>query len=279
MATKPSPRSSIRIARIYGIDVRMHWSFLALVLFVVWAEWASGLEQVGVWLLWIAAVFGSVLVHEFAHCVVARRRGAVVEDVLLLPIGGVSQMEKIPEAPDDELAIAVVGPLTSLGLGLLAAAGGLAFGAHMWPPTLFAGSWLAAPGVAELRSGGLQPGSCAADGRREDPACGSIATPRPQRGDSPRGQGGQVPGGRDDRGGSSLRLLVRPDRFVRMAGGCRRRAGCADLGARSPGRPWPIYDVAAALGAGSSYPAMTTPRPMHSDRQRGSRGRTLVVQT
>lgn len=143
MATKSSPRSSIRIARIYGIDVLMHWSFLVLVLLVVWAEWASGLRQVGLWLLWIVAVFGSVLVHEFAHCVVARRRGAVVQDVLLLPIGGVSQMEKIPEAPDDELAIAVVGPLTSLGLGILAVAGGLALGARMWPPTLFAGSWLA----------------------------------------------------------------------------------------------------------------------------------------
>ncbi|HEY5251166.1 MAG TPA: site-2 protease family protein [Acidimicrobiales bacterium] len=143
MATKNNSRSSIRIARIYGIDVRIHWTFLALVLFVVWAEWASGLGQVGIWLLWIAAVFGSVLVHEFAHCVVARRRGAVVEDILLLPIGGVSQMEKIPEAPGDELAIALVGPLTSLGLGLLAVAGGLAVGARMWPPTLFAGPWLA----------------------------------------------------------------------------------------------------------------------------------------
>jgi len=143
MATKSSSRTSIRIARIYGIDIQMHWSFMALVLFVVWAEWASGLGQVGAWLLWIVAVFGSVLVHEFAHCVVARRRGAVVKDVLLLPIGGVTQMEKMPEAPADELAIAVVGPLTSLGLGIVAVAGGLALGARMWPPTLFAGSWLA----------------------------------------------------------------------------------------------------------------------------------------
>jgi len=143
MAKKSSPKSSIRIARIYGIDVRMHWTFLVLVLFVVWAEWAGGLGQVATWLFWVAAVFGSVLVHEFAHCVVARRKGAVVEDVLLLPIGGVSQMEKIPEAPNDELAIALVGPLTSLGLGLLAASGGLALDARMWPPTLFAGSWFA----------------------------------------------------------------------------------------------------------------------------------------
>jgi Zn-dependent protease len=143
MTTKTRPRSSIRVARVYGIDVLMHWSFLALVLVVVWAYWASGPSQVGLGLLWIAAVFGSVLVHEFAHCVVGRRRGAVVQDILLLPIGGVSQMDKIPEDPDDELAIALVGPLTSLGLGLLAVAAGLALGARMWPPTLFAGSWLA----------------------------------------------------------------------------------------------------------------------------------------
>ena len=88
-------------------------------------------------------VFASVLVHEYAHCIVARRRGAVVEDILLLPIGGVSQLAHMPEGADDELAIAIVGPLTSLGLAVLAIAGGLAFGARLWPPTLFAGSWFA----------------------------------------------------------------------------------------------------------------------------------------
>jgi Zn-dependent protease len=143
MAQEGSTRSSFRVARIGGIDIRMHWSFVVLVILVVWVNIGTGASAVGVGLLWISAVFASVLVHEYAHCVVARRRGAVVEDILLLPIGGVSQLNKMPERPNDELAIAVVGPLTSLGLATLAVAGGLVVGAHLWPPTLFAGSWLA----------------------------------------------------------------------------------------------------------------------------------------
>jgi Zn-dependent protease len=143
MTTNERQRTSVRLAQIYGIDVKMHWTFLVLVVLVVGATMGAGIGAVGAGLLWIAAVFGSVLVHEFAHCVVARRRGAVVQDILLLPIGGMSRMEKIPEAPADEFAIAVIGPLTSLGLGLLAIAGGLVLHASLWPPTLFAGSWLA----------------------------------------------------------------------------------------------------------------------------------------
>jgi Zn-dependent protease len=136
-------RGSVRVARIGGIEIRMHWTFLVLVVVVVWAGMGSGAATIGADLVWITAVFASVLVHEYAHCIVARRRGAVVEDILLLPIGGVSQLTHMPEGADDELAIAIVGPLTSLGLAVLAIVGGLAFGARLWPPTLFAGSWFA----------------------------------------------------------------------------------------------------------------------------------------
>lgn len=143
MAQEGRTKSSIRVVRVGGIDIRMHWSFLVLVILVVWVNMSSGASAVGVGLLWITAVFASVLVHEYAHCIVARRRGAVVEDILLLPIGGVSQLKKMPGRPADELAVAIVGPLTSLGLATVAVAGGLVVGAHLWPPTLFAGSWLA----------------------------------------------------------------------------------------------------------------------------------------
>ena len=143
MAEEGNPRSSIRVARIGGIDIRMHWTFLVLVILVMWVNIGSGASTVIVGLLWITAIFASVLVHEYAHCFVARRRGAVVEDILLLPIGGLSQLKEMPKSPADEFAIAIVGPLTSLALAAPAAAAGVAFGAHLWPPTLFAGSWFA----------------------------------------------------------------------------------------------------------------------------------------
>jgi len=154
----PEPRttkSSIRVARIRGIEIRMHWTFLVLLVVVVWASMGKGAATVGANLVWIAAVFASVLIHEYAHCIVARQRGAIVEDILLLPIGGLSQLKKMPERATDELAVAIVGPLTSLGLAVLAVAGGLAFGAHLWPPTLFAGSWFARMAWLNILLGGF----------------------------------------------------------------------------------------------------------------------------
>jgi len=141
---KTHPRkSSVAVARVLGVEIRLHWTFLALVLLVVWANAQGGARAIGDGLLWIVAVFGSVLIHELAHCVVARRRGVMVLDILLTPIGGMSQMDRIPERAADEFAIAIVGPLTSFGLALGVACFGLAFGATLWPPTLFAGSWFA----------------------------------------------------------------------------------------------------------------------------------------
>jgi Zn-dependent protease len=147
MATPEGQRrgraNSLPLGRLLGIPLYMHWTFLLLVLFVVAVESSQGLRSVGAGLVWIAAIFGSVLVHETAHCVVARREGVVVQDVLLLPIGGVSEMRSIPRKPGEEFAMAVAGPLTSLGLAVAFGALTLLTGAKLWPPTLMAGSWLA----------------------------------------------------------------------------------------------------------------------------------------
>jgi Zn-dependent protease len=121
----------------------VHWTFALLIAFLVLVEWSAGARAVVGSLLWIAALFACVVVHELAHCVVARRRGAKVLGIVLLPLGGLSQLESMPEAPGDEFAVAVVGPLTSLGIGAVMAVAGVLAGAHLFPPTLFAGSWWA----------------------------------------------------------------------------------------------------------------------------------------
>jgi len=139
MSETSKREGSVRIARVFGIDILVHWSFVLLIPLI--ALESTDRKQFWMNSLWIVAVFGSVLVHEFAHCYVARRRGAVVEDILLTPIGGLSEMQQIPRAPLDEARIAVVGPLTSLVLGLALAGIGALAGARLWPPTLFAGSW------------------------------------------------------------------------------------------------------------------------------------------
>jgi len=143
----------VRVARLFGIDIRVHWTFLLLVALV--ALVSTDRSQFLMNLLWILAVFGSVLPHELSHCFVARRRGAVVNDILLTPIGGMSEMQRIPQAPSDEAMIAVVGPLTSVALGLAFAGIGALVGARLWPPTLFAGSWFARLAWLNLGLGGF----------------------------------------------------------------------------------------------------------------------------
>lgn len=131
------------LGRIVGVEVRLHWTFFALLLVVVAANAGDGAKVVLGALLWVVAVFGSVLLHEAAHCVVARRRGAVVEGILLTPVAGLSRMHDLPETPRDELAVAIVGPLVNFVLAALLAVAGLAAGMGLWPPTLFAGGWIA----------------------------------------------------------------------------------------------------------------------------------------
>ena len=135
-------RTAWRIGRLFGIDILVHWSFLLLLALVVAADATHGPGAVGRGLAWVVAIFGCVLVHELAHCVVAVRDGVVVDDILLLPIGGVSQMRTMPTAPSEELAIAIVGPLTSLALAGGFALAAIATGSDLWPPTLLVGPWL-----------------------------------------------------------------------------------------------------------------------------------------
>jgi Zn-dependent protease len=133
-------RHSIPLGRVAGIRLQVHWSFLVLLAFVVLVEWGAGPGAVLAGLAWIGVLFACVVLHEIAHCVVARRRGGGVLGILLLPIGGMSRMDRLPSAPADEAAIAVAGPATSVAIGALSLAVGAAIGSSMWPPTLFAGS-------------------------------------------------------------------------------------------------------------------------------------------
>ena len=136
------PGAALRIGRLLGIDVLVHWSFLLLLVLVVAADAANGPRGIGRGLLWVVAIVGCVLVHELAHCVVARREGVIVDDILLLPVGGVSQMRSIPTVASKELAIAIAGPVMSLVLAGAFAGGALVTGAHLLPPTLLVGPWL-----------------------------------------------------------------------------------------------------------------------------------------
>ena len=122
---------SWRIGRIAGIDVFVHPTFLlllvwvALVHFFAHKDLAEALYGLG----FVLALFGIVVLHELGHALMARRYGVRTRDITLLPIGGVARLERIPEDPWQELAIAVAGPAVNvvmaaaLYLGLVLARG------------------------------------------------------------------------------------------------------------------------------------------------------------
>ena len=129
------------VGRVAGVTIRLHVTFLALLALVAVSAADAG-ESVVAEVGWLVLLFTCVVAHELAHSVVARGRGIAVQEIDLLPIGGVSQLERIPERWQDETAIAAAGPAASVavaaGLFALAGAGGLT----LLPPSLVSGPLL-----------------------------------------------------------------------------------------------------------------------------------------
>lgn len=122
------------IARLFGIEIRISvtWAILIALITLIGAEQATAndpaLDATIQWIAGACVGFGflvSVLAHELAHALVARRRGVPTTTVVLGFIGGLAPLGVQAQRPGDELAIAVAGPLLSLGLGLIVVAAGL----------------------------------------------------------------------------------------------------------------------------------------------------------
>jgi Zn-dependent protease/CBS domain-containing protein len=110
--------SSFNIGRVFGIDVKVHWTFFLLLAFFAFLGLQGTGSVVGsfVAILVVVALFLCVLLHEFGHALVAQRLGIEVPDITLLPIGGLARLKTLPERPADEVKIAVAGPLVNIVL-------------------------------------------------------------------------------------------------------------------------------------------------------------------
>jgi Zn-dependent protease/CBS domain-containing protein len=126
--------TSWRVGRIAGIEVRVDSSWVVIALLITYSmylqvsqvyEDTSTGEAVTLAILSAVLFFGSVLVHELAHALVAQARGIRVQDITLFLFGGATRARVESRGPGDEFLIALVGPLTS---GLLAALFGIAAG-------------------------------------------------------------------------------------------------------------------------------------------------------
>lgn len=132
-------KSSIRLGRLFGIEIGLHYSWFVIALLITMslgaqfqashAEWGSGV-------IWSLAVLTSILffvtlvAHEMSHALVARARGLTTRAITLFALGGVAQIEKEPEDAKTEFLVGIVGPLSSAIIGLVSLAIAWALG---WP--------------------------------------------------------------------------------------------------------------------------------------------------
>jgi len=128
MASPSRPfRSSLLVATVAGVEIRVHASFLFVLVFGA-VQWGALYQARGAvfGVLLMLCLFFCVVLHELGHSLVAKSFGLPVREIVLLPIGGISRMEKNPEKPAHELLISLVGPLVNVAIAgvLLFVAGG-----------------------------------------------------------------------------------------------------------------------------------------------------------
>ncbi len=106
-------RYSFKIGSVWGIPIELHITFILLIA----AVFVLSYPQFYLFFI-ILFLFLFVVFHELAHSIIARHYGIKVRKIILYPIGGVSEIEEIPDNPSQEWRMAVAGPLTSLVFGV-----------------------------------------------------------------------------------------------------------------------------------------------------------------
>jgi Zn-dependent protease/CBS domain-containing protein len=120
---------TFRIGRLFGFEINVHWSWAFIFVLVTWTfaagilddaypEW-SGTQRWALATIIATVFFLSILLHEMSHSLLARRYGIPVSSITLFVFGGVSNLGKEPDDARQEFWIAIVGPLTSVGIGVL----------------------------------------------------------------------------------------------------------------------------------------------------------------
>src|SRR5579863_133236 len=108
--------NSFKIGTFRGIGLYVHSTFWLLLVIVMLSDLMNGyrLDEMVVDSLLVFCVFGCILLHELGHALAAKRYGIGTRDITLYAFGGVASLERIPEKPMREIAIALAGPAVNV---------------------------------------------------------------------------------------------------------------------------------------------------------------------
>ena len=124
----------ISLFKVRGIQIRMHYTFPLILIFAA-IQFASltgrGLTGALFGVIVISILFVIVVLHELGHSIAAQSYGIQVKQIVLLPIGGLAQLARMPEKPSQELVISAAGPLVNFALAAVLAVLGLAYGQEL----------------------------------------------------------------------------------------------------------------------------------------------------
>lgn len=113
----------LKLGSVSGIKIEVHWTFTLLLIWVAFLEIQEGANLTRILLseALIVVLFLCVVLHELGHALTAKKFKINTQKIMLLPIGGVATLEKMPEKPEQELLVALAGPAVNVVIAILLA--------------------------------------------------------------------------------------------------------------------------------------------------------------